>query len=109
MNGYDVAVVGGGPAGAASARRLALAGARVVVVERSRFHAPRIGDSLAPAIQPELIGLGVWREFQALGPMPSYGTRSHWGDAAASLHSHMMSPWGSGWHVDRRAFDLMLA
>jgi flavin-dependent dehydrogenase len=105
----DVAVVGGGPAGSAAARRLALAGARVVLIERSHFQWPRIGESLAPAVQPELIALGVWREFRALDPLPSYGTRSHWGDAAGSAHSHLMSPWGSGWHVDRRAFDTMLA
>jgi len=104
----DVAIVGGGPAGSAAARWLALGGASVALIERSRFDAPRIGESLAPAVQPELVALGVWREFQALDPLPSYGTRSHWGDATPSVHSHMMNPWGSGWHVDRRAFDTML-
>lgn len=105
----DVAVVGAGPAGSAAARWLALAGASVALIERSSFEGPRIGESLAPAVQPELAALGVWREFQALEPLPSYGTRSHWGDAIPTVHSHVMNPWGSGWHVNRRAFDLMLA
>jgi flavin-dependent dehydrogenase len=105
----DVAIVGAGPAGSAAARRLALGGASVALIERSPFTAPRIGESLAPAVQPELASLGVWREFQSLDPLPSFGTRSHWGDVTPSVHSHMMNPWGSGWHVDRRAFDLMLA
>jgi flavin-dependent dehydrogenase len=105
----DVAIVGAGPAGSAAARWLALGGASVALIERSPFKAPRIGESLAPAVQPELAALGVWREFEALDPLPSYGTRSHWGGVTPSLHSHVMNPWGSGWHVDRRAFDIMLA
>src|SRR5258708_767718 len=105
----DVAIVGGGPAGSAAARWRALGGASVALIERSSFQAPRIGESLAPAVQPELAALGVWREFQALDPLPSFGTRSHWGEVTPSVHSHMLNPWGSGWHVDRRAFDIMLA
>ncbi|MGE5246214.1 MAG: FAD-dependent oxidoreductase [Betaproteobacteria bacterium] len=105
----DVAVVGAGPAGSATARWLALRGASVALIERSRFQSRRVGESLAPAVQPALVELGLWNEFQALGPLPSYGTRSHWGDVAPRVHSHVMSPWASGWHVDRRAFDLMLA
>jgi len=104
----DVAIVGGGPAGSAAARWLALGGASVALIDRSPFDAPRIGESLAPAVQPELAALGVWRDFQALDPLPSHGTRSYWGEVTPSVHSHMMNPWGSGWHVDRRAFDLML-
>jgi flavin-dependent dehydrogenase len=105
----EVAIVGAGPAGAATARRLALQGRRVVLIEQSDFSAARVGESLAPDTQPLLRALGLWREFMALGPLASYGTRSHWGTATPEMHSHMISPWGSGWHVDRPAFDRMLA
>jgi flavin-dependent dehydrogenase len=80
----------------------------VALVERSRFDSPRVGESLAPAVQPLLCELGVWAEFRALKPLPSYGTRSNWGEATPRVHSHIMNPWGCGWHVDRLAFDLML-
>jgi flavin-dependent dehydrogenase len=106
---FDAAVIGAGPAGSATARRLAMQGQRVALVERSRFESPRVGESLAPAVQPLLFELGVWREFLSLNPLPSNGTRSQWGDATPRVHSHLMSPWGCGWHVDRRRFDLMLA
>jgi geranylgeranyl reductase family protein len=37
MNGYDVAIVGGGPAGSTAAYRLARAGAKVLLVDRATF------------------------------------------------------------------------
>ncbi len=106
---YDVAVVGGGPAGAATARRLALHGCRVVLLEQSRFDHVRVGESLSPGVQPLLVDLGVWSEFLDLGPLPSHGTRSVWGSSAPSEHSHLITPYGQGWHVDRGRFDEMLA
>jgi flavin-dependent dehydrogenase len=104
----DVVVAGAGPAGAALALRLAERDLRVALVEPAGFEAPRVGESLAPGIQPLLVELGVWSAFLALGPLPSFGTRSHWGDPAPLVHSHVVSPWGNGWHVDRTAFDRML-
>ncbi|MDM0105524.1 tryptophan 7-halogenase [Variovorax sp. J22R24] len=105
----DVVIVGAGPAGAAVARRMALDGRQVVLIEASRFERPRIGESLSPDIQPELLGLGVRGRFLALRSLPSWGTRSIWGEPSAQARSHLTSPWCSGWHVDRTAFDQMLA
>lgn len=57
---YDVAIVGGSLAGSAAAIALARAGARVVVLEKSRFPRPRIcGEFLSPAARPLLSRLGV--------------------------------------------------
>jgi flavin-dependent dehydrogenase len=105
----DVAVVGAGPAGAALARRLALDGRMVVLIEASRFEGTRIGESLAPDIQPELLSLGLQDRFLALQSLPSWGTCSVWGEPSAESHSHLTSPWCTGWHVDRAAFDQLLA
>jgi flavin-dependent dehydrogenase len=105
----DVAVIGAGPAGAATARGLAQAGLRVVLLEGSSFEQPRVGESLAPDLQPLLKALGLWPEFCALHPLPSYGNRSAWGSATVREHSHLMTPWQNGWHIERTQFDRMLA
>jgi flavin-dependent dehydrogenase len=56
-----------------------------------------------------LAELGVWDAFIRLGPLPSNGTRSVWGSEEINEHSHLVSPYGCGWHVERRSFDRMLA
>jgi len=55
----DVVVVGGGPAGSATAIWCARRGLRVVVVERMRFPRHRPGETLAPGIEPLFQQLGV--------------------------------------------------
>ncbi len=45
---YDVAIVGGGPAGSTAAALLARAGRHVIVFERERFPRFHIGESLLP-------------------------------------------------------------
>ena len=43
---YDVAIIGGGPAGSTAAALLARAGRRVVLFEREKFPRFHIGESL---------------------------------------------------------------
>ena len=105
----DVAILGGGPAGATAALCLARAGLKVALVEASRYDAPRIGESLPPAVAAPLRALGLWDGFQALQPLPAYGVRSAWGGAEPTERSLLFDPHGPGWHVDRCAFDRFLA
>lgn len=106
---HDVVIAGAGPAGAATARRLAVTGRSVALLERTRFDRPRIGETLAPQVQPLLRELGLWDRFTDLAPLPSWGNRSFWDGPQAAEHSHLSSGYSSGWHVDRRAVDAMLA
>ena len=57
---FDVAVVGGGPAGAATATRLAAAGLATLLVERSReVHWRACGVFSSPLTRGLLLDLGL--------------------------------------------------
>ena len=105
----DVVVVGGGPAGTATATRLAGAGRTVVLVERSGYERPRMGETLPPVVNRELVELDAMAAFQALQPVPSHESASAWGHGTVVARAHLCDPYGHGWHVDRARFDAMLA
>jgi flavin-dependent dehydrogenase len=105
----DVAVLGGGPAGAAIALELLNRGYSTVVIERSDYGGARIGETLPPAIQPLLVSLGIWDRFLAEKHLPSFGIRSAWGGDELHENDFIFNPYGAGWHVDRVRFDVMLA
>jgi flavin-dependent dehydrogenase len=103
-----ILVVGSGPAGAATAIRLAHLGVRVTLTKREERRAPHGGEALPPAIVPLLRELGVLGDLHRSSHLPSYGNESAWGTDVVRMHSFMLSPYGTGWHIDRGAFDGML-
>jgi flavin-dependent dehydrogenase len=107
----DVAVVGGGPGGGATAlslRRHAPA-LRVALYEASRYAEPRIGETLPPPARGVLEHLGVWDAFTAQGHREVHGTVAAWGNAAPHDNDYLVHARGAGWHLDRTAFDRHLA
>jgi flavin-dependent dehydrogenase len=107
-NRVDVLVLGGGPAGAATALALRHRGRSVAVVERSDYSNPRIGETLPPAVREPLVSLGVWEKFLADKHAPSFGIQSAWGQADLYENDFIFNPHGPGWHIDRSRFDAML-
>jgi flavin-dependent dehydrogenase len=69
---YDVAIIGGGPAGSTAATLLAKAGRRVIVLEREKFPRFHIGESLLPFSVQTFDRLGV-REKLDRTFLPKFG------------------------------------
>ena len=69
---YDVAIIGGGPAGGTAAALLAMKGRRVAVFEREKFPRFHIGESLLPHSLRAFDRLGV-RETMNARYLPKFG------------------------------------
>src|SRR5947207_9950345 len=70
---YDVAIIGGGPAGSIAAALLARAGRRVIVFEREKFPRFHIGESLLPFSMKAFTRLGLHEKFLRAGFLKKYG------------------------------------
>lgn len=106
----DALVVGAGTAGLAAALALARLGLRVMAIDRrSQGPAFAIGETLAPSVRPLLNRLGLWERFLETGPLPCPGNRSAWSSPDLEYESFLGRPGGRGWHIDRIAFDRLLA
>ena len=105
---YDAVVVGGGCAGAAAAITLAREGRRVLLVEQSGDATFKIGEALPPAARTLLEELEVWDCFTNDGHLPCYGNLSAWGSPDLRSSDFIFDPAGTGWHLDRQRFDMLL-
>ena len=107
---YDVIIIGGGPAGAATAIQLKRLGVRsVLIVEKGCYAEHRIGESLPPNANVLLKDLGVYEAFQKEGHLQVCGSCSIWGSDEPGYNDYIVSPFGLGWHLDRNKFDRFLA
>jgi flavin-dependent dehydrogenase len=70
---FDVAIIGGGPAGSSSGTLLAKAGRKVVILEKEKFPRFRIGESMLPACSDTLEKMGVKEKIDRGGFLIKYG------------------------------------
>lgn len=111
LSSFDVAIAGGGPGGSATALSLRAhaPSLSVVLLEASHYEALRIGETLPPPARPILEHLGVWEAFRCQLHREAYGTTAVWGAAIPIDNDFIYLPANTGWHLDRAAFDAMLA
>ncbi|MBZ5677145.1 MAG: FAD-dependent monooxygenase [Acidobacteriia bacterium] len=101
-------ILGGGPAGSAAALAALREGARVRVIEKSRFPRHKVcGEFFSPEIAPELEQLGAWDAFLAAGPARVCRTALHFGGHSkiTTKSSRLPDP---AFGLSRYAFDLLL-
>lgn len=107
---YQVVIIGGGPAGTATALQLQRSGVRqVLIVEKGAYAESRVGESLPPGANVLLHQLGLREAFLAEQHLPVYGSRSIWGSEQWGYNDYLTQKHGYGWHLDRRRFDEFLA
>lgn len=125
---FDVAIIGGGPAGSAMAAYLARAGVRCAVFESAIFPRPHVGESLVPATTRVFKELGFLPKMDELGFVRKYGAT--WTSGSGKARPYAMDWNGVAddcnaairfdersqegveqnytYHVDRARFDLAL-
>ena len=112
---WDVAIVGGGPAGVASAlsvRQLSSAAAVILLDDARQPLLWKPGEILSPAVTPLLESLGcdsVLRELVVQGAaLASYGSYAAWGSSHLKSNDFLYFLHGNGWRLDREQFDAAL-
>lgn len=102
---YDVAIAGGGPAGAAAAVVLAGAGLRVLLADHGSRHRFKIGEGLPPSTRSLLHELGVLDAVLADRHRHCHGTLSAWGSDTLHGNDFVFQLHGDGLQLDRERFD----
>lgn len=101
---HPVGIVGGGPAGLATALALRAHGLPVCVIEQGDWNAARAGEHLAAAARPALQRLGLQGLYDRA--LPCRGIESAWGSSEPQFHDlQLFAPFGGGRIVERPRFD----
>jgi geranylgeranyl reductase family protein len=109
---YDVAIIGGGPAGSIAAALLARSGRRVVIFEREKFPRFHIGESLLPFsmkaftrldLHEKILRAGFMKKFggEMFGSCSETGTKFYFKDAYRAQTDY-------AYQVTRADFDKLL-
>jgi 2-polyprenyl-6-methoxyphenol hydroxylase-like FAD-dependent oxidoreductase len=99
----SVVIAGGGPAGSATARRLAQLGHSVTLVERRAFPRPHVGESLSPGVWIHFATLGITDRIASAGFRLSSTTLLRWRGETERIVSDKPSL-----IVDRARFDALM-
>jgi flavin-dependent dehydrogenase len=106
---FDAAIVGGGPAGLATAIGLPQAGLGAILIEVSDYTGVRVGEHLAPSGKAMLAALGAGELAADAAHAASPGVRSAWGSATPADKDYVFDPHGEGLNLARPHFDRTLA
>ena len=106
---FDVAIIGGGPAGASAALTLRKRpDLRVCVPEAAPGPRRKVGESLSPGVRSLIGYLGVWDSVTDGQSLDLWGSEAAWGSDTMVSLDYIHTLHGSGWSLDRARFDRSL-
>ncbi|MGE8377007.1 MAG: NAD(P)/FAD-dependent oxidoreductase, partial [Sphingobacterium sp.] len=107
----DILIIGAGPSGAVAAGYLQKQGAKIKVVEKSRFPRIVVGESLIPRVMDHFDEAGLFDALDAKGFEKKFGARFIRGEEICIFDfSDKFSPgWDWTWQIPRADFDLEMA
>ncbi len=109
---YDCLIIGGGPSGATAALKLACAGARVAVLERTRFPRFHVGESFLPRNFELIRELGLEPALRELPHMVKLGAEFGMGNASETTRFSFATGLDGGrnetFNIERACFDKMM-
>lgn len=107
---YKIIIIGAGPAGSSCSLALSRLGVKdILLVESCNYNKFRIGETIPPETKTILMQLGIYKSFLSEQHEPCYGSCSYWGNDHRGYNDSILSPYGHGWHLDRRKFNLFLS
>lgn len=104
----DVLVIGGGPAGTAAARLLAVWGHSVLLLTKSLDPPRGLAESLPPSTRKLLATVGVLEELERAGFYRTTGNTVWWGSRERRVETFEPSGEASGFQVFRPDLDQLL-
>jgi flavin-dependent dehydrogenase len=109
---YDVAIIGGGPAGSTAGTFLARNNRRVIILEKERFPRFRVGESTVPGINDVLDRLGVRSKIDRGDFLVKFGGEIVAACGSAKARFYFRDGWKSrhetAYQVERSKFDEVL-
>ncbi|MBO3697351.1 NAD(P)/FAD-dependent oxidoreductase [Roseivirga sp. E12] len=105
---YNVSIIGGGPAGVATAIMLAARGVSHCIIEAQPEPTAKAGEALPPSARPLFRQLGIEDLLQHTSHSPYYGNMSCWGSNEFVQEEFIHHLHGHGYLLNRQHFESQL-
>jgi len=105
---FDVIIIGGGPAGIATALTLSSQGISNCIVEAAIEPTRKLGEAIPPNAKPLLKKLGMQHLVEEKKHIAYYGNKSCWGNDQLEQKEFIKEIHGHGYLLDRLYFEKQL-